>query len=151
MLSFSSQQKRQEVQRLFTSRINQSCLSNINPRDRAASRSAFCEVVWAIPCGRTGKPDFNSAFPVVSKDISAKGLALIHSEPITSDPLLIGLQDQTGPCFVRCALEHCTALGYGFYQIGLHPDEVVSVREDELAKLKRQLEKFSHATTCAAN
>ena len=139
------------MQRLLTSRINQNCLSNINPRDRGASRSAFCEVVFVIPCGRTGKPDFKSCFPVVSKDICAKGLSLIHNEPIDADPLVIGLQDRTGPCFVRCTLEHCTSLGFGFYQVGLHPEEVVSVREDELAALKRHLSEFSQPTACAVN
>lgn len=148
MLNFSSQQKKQEIQRLLTSRINQSCLANINPRDRASSRSAFCEVVWVIPCGRTGKADFNSAFPVVSKDISAKGLALIHDEPITADPIMVGLQDQTGPAFLRCTLEHCTSLGFGYYQIGLHPEEVVPVREDEIAKLKRRLEQVTQPVAC---
>ena len=151
MLSFSSQNKKQEVQRLLTSRINQFCLSNINPRERAASRSAFCEVVFVIPCGRTRKPDFNYAFPVVSKDISAKGLSLVHNEPINGDPLIIGLQDQTGPCFIRCTLEHCTPLGYGFHQIGLCPEEVVTVTADEMVRLTRRLEQFEKPVVPAMN
>ena len=67
------------------------------------------------------------------------------------DPLLIGLQDQTGPSFVRCTIEHCTPLGYGFYQIGLHPEEVVPVREDEIAKLRRSLEQHDHQPVGVGN
>ena len=142
-MDFALIKRQQEVQTLLTSRINHFCASNINPRDRSRSRSAFFEVVWVIPPTRTGEPDFEAAFPVIGKDISARGLSLIHNAPLISDPLVIGLQDQTGPCFVRCSVEHCSSLGYGFYQIGLNPDEVVSVEGKELKALNLRLDHFS--------
>ncbi|MEX2286276.1 MAG: hypothetical protein WD648_04245 [Planctomycetaceae bacterium] len=147
MVDFSSQAKRQEVQRVLTSRMNQFCLSNINPRDRGASRAAFCTVVWVIPSSRSGKFDVKHAFPVIGKDISARGLSLVHNAPVIGDPLVIGLHDKTGPCFISCSIEHCTSLGYGFYQIGLRPEEMVTLRDNELDLLNRRLAQFSPSPT----
>ena len=142
MFQFNQESKRQEVRRVLTSRVNQNCLSNLDPRDRRFSRSAFSEVVWLIPIGRDGMPQWGFAAPVVSKDISAHGLSLIHNEATVDDQLVVGLQDATGPCFVLCTVEHCTSLGCGFYQIGLLPEQMVPISDADLKAVRDRLSMF---------
>ncbi len=142
MFGFNWDSKRQEVRRVLTSRVNHNCLSNLDPRDRRFSRSAFSEVVWLIPIGRDGQPQWGFASPVVSKDISAQGLSLIHNEATVDDQLIVGLQDPTGPCFVLCTVEHCTSLGCGFYQIGLVPEQMVPISDANLKTVRERLAMF---------
>jgi hypothetical protein len=143
MFSFFSHKKVADVQRLLTSRINHSCLSNLDPKARNASRSSFCEVVWLVFVGENRQPDFTTGIPVVSKDICAQGLALIHTHPVEDERVLVGLQSSTGPGFLNCSVEHCTSLGYGFYQVGLRPEEVTSVSSADLATLEERLEQLT--------
>jgi len=140
MFNFLPHKRRAAVQTLLTSRVNNACMANLAPGQRNNTRSQFCEVVWVVPMGPAGQPEYSAGFPAVSKDISARGLALINNAPIDDPEFVIGLQSDTGPVFIRCSLEHCTPLGYGFYQIGLHPDNVVSISDEELSALMANVE-----------
>ena len=142
MLGFFQHRKRAEVQRVLSGRINHRCFDQIRPGPRRSARSAFSEVLWVIPTNGRGRNDFAAAYPVVGKDISPDGLSLIHTAPMTDERMLVALEGQSQPVFLACTREHCTGIGYGFYQIGLHPDEAVSISDAELSLLKGRLSEF---------
>jgi hypothetical protein len=126
MFSFLFYKKRSEVARLLTARVNHHCITGLDPRDRTADRTSYSEVVWLITTDSRGRFDYGSAVPVVSKDISPQGMALIHNSPIQGQRVLIGLRGESGMNFLSCDTVHSSHLGCGFYQVGLAPTEVVS-------------------------
>ena len=80
--------------------------------------------------------------PVVSKDISTQGVSLVHTEAVESRRVILGLEGQHGPSFIRATVEHSTPLGYGFYQIGLYPEEVLHVAPGDLARWRNRLAEY---------
>lgn len=140
MFGFLFHRKREEVKRILHGRMNRAYMRGIDNKNRNASRGAFCEVVWLIPIDEeTRSPDFSRVSTLVTKDISAGGLSLIHDRPIGDRRMIVGLQDESQPRFIVCDLEHCTALGYGHYLIGLHPDEVVQIDPSEIEAMDQRL------------
>ena len=141
MFGFLFHRKRQEVRKALTSRINHKCVDQVRHANRAVTRTAICEVLWLIPDGDL-RDGFADMVPAVSKDISPQGIAVIHTEPVTDSRITIGLEGQHGPTFIRANVEHCTSLGYGFYQIGLHPDEVLNVSYGDLSQWQHRLREY---------
>ena len=86
--------------------------------------------------------DFEAAFPVVSRDISPEGLSLIHAAELPCERVLIGLEEADALNFIECHVQHCTFLGYGFYQIGLHADKVVPIEFEHCLVLQQQMARF---------
>jgi hypothetical protein len=144
MFSFLFYKKRSEVARLLTARVNHHCFTGLDPRERTADRTSYCEVVWLITAGPRGKYDYENAVPVVSKDISPQGLALIHTAPIEGIRVLIGLRSEAGMSFLACEAVHSSPLGCGFYQIGLTPTEVVNSVPQDVANSLRA--RFTNGT-----
>lgn len=145
MLGFSHYRKQEQVKRLLTHRINQTCVDSLKPGERTSSRSAFCEVVWVIPGATNGRCDISSAVPMVGKDVSPRGLSLIHTAALADESVIVGLQTATGPEFLLCSLEHSTPLGYGFHQIGLRPGEIAKLPDAKVAELQQRMEAFAAA------
>ena len=116
-LMFGNASKRKRVQAVLTNRMNRTCFEDLSGSDRGPVRSPFCQVVFLI--SRRGRNwDFDNAAPVISRDISPEGLALIHTASITDDEVLVALADKDGSLnVVHCAVQHCSSLGYGFWQI----------------------------------
>lgn len=141
MFGFLFHRKRQEVRKALASRINHKCADQLRHASRATTRTPFCEVVWLIPDGDL-EDGLAEMVPVVSKDMSTQGVALIHTEPVEGRRVIIGLEGQHGPSFIRATVEHSTPLGYGFYQIGLYPDEVLHVSPGPLARWRNRLREF---------
>lgn len=146
MFGFLFHRKQQEVHKALATRINHKCADHVRHASRRATRSPYCEVVWLI----ADVPDRSEAFaemiPVVGKDISTQGMALIHNEPIKAERVIIGLEGQHGPSFILSTVQHSTSLGYGFYHIGLHPDEVLHVLPGELAQWRNRLREHGGRT-----
>ncbi len=150
MFGFLLRKKKDDVRRAMYRRMNRSFARQIGERDRRDSRGAFCEVVWIIPCDDQSKRrDFSGAYPAVTRDISPEGLSLIHTSPIIAEQVLVGLQGKIEPRFLLCEIEHCTKLGYGFYQIGLHPKELINLEPEEFETLERGLKRFPAETASA--
>ncbi len=141
MLGFFTHRKKAEVHRLLANRINESCLTRIKPGNRTATRTSFCEVVWLIPVHPHGELNLHAAFPAVGKDICPKGLSLIHSESLDCEHAIVGLRDQAGIAFLKCEVEHSTPIGYQFHQIGLYPEETVSLSDHDVKFLNDKFEK----------
>ncbi|HUG94392.1 MAG TPA: hypothetical protein VML55_26410 [Planctomycetaceae bacterium] len=142
MFGFLFHRKRQEVRKALASRINHRCADQLRHTSRATTRSPFCEVVWLIPDVSDLSEAFDEMMPVVSKDISTQGVSLIHTQPAASRRVVIGLEGQHGPSFIRATVEHSTPLGYGFYQIGLSPEEVLHAAPGELARWRSRLREY---------
>ena len=149
MFGFFFRKKREDVRTLLSRLMNRRYFRQFRYGDRFDSRGSFCETVLVIPYDEDNlQPVFEQTFPVVTKDISAEGLALIHNEPISTKRMLIGIEGPHGMPFLLCELQHSTPIGYGFYQIGVHPIEVIVVDEVALRELPRR---FANAQEVAAS
>jgi hypothetical protein len=125
MLNFDFFNQRAEVKRALSSRLNHNCMETLRYQDRKVERSTFSEVVWLIPI-HNKQADYRQAQPAVSKDLSVQGMSLIHNAPVDGTPMIVGVPGEHGESFFQCNVEHCSHLGYGFYQIGLFPVKLVS-------------------------
>ncbi len=127
---------------MFQGRMNRNYFHQFRFGKRVDPRANHCEVLWIIPYDdSTGKPNFRRVLPLVTKDASSEGLSLIHTEPFDWKKVLVGLPaiEESGTIFVDCTHQHSTPLGFGFYQIGLHPEEIVMLSASDHAELDRQL------------
>ena len=143
MLNLFFPNKKTAVHKLLANRVNRAAFERLPERDRRNARSSFSEVVWLIPGGEHGRPDFGAAIPVVGKDIAPGGVSLIHTAAVGAGPVLIALQGQTATHILRCTCQHSTPLGYGFYQIGLNAEEIVVPSHDDTEKLRRRISQFA--------
>lgn len=149
MLNFDFFNQRAEVKRALSTRLNHNCMDTLRYQDRKAERSNYSEVVWLIPM--QGKHvNYSQAVPAVSKDLSIQGLALIHNSPVTESPLVVGIPGQLGMSFFQCNVEHCSSLGYGFYQIGLFPVKLLSPGMSELKAWETRAAEFQTEQTAQA-
>lgn len=147
MFGFLFRKKQDEVRKLLQNRMNRSFLRQFRYGKRVDPRGSYCEVVWIIPYDDNVKyPDFGRGFPVVTKDISPEGLSLIHTSPMNGERVVVAMENARETRFVVCSCEHTTDLGYGFYQIGLHPDEVLWLDESELDMLRANYAEKQQAT-----
>lgn len=130
MLNFDFFSQQAEVKRALSSRLNHNCMETLRYQDRKLHRSHFSEVVWLVPVDGE-QADYSQAVPAVSKDLSIQGMSLIHNSPLGSSPLIVGVPGNHGINFFQCNVEHCSGLGFGFYQIGLFPVKVITPSETE--------------------
>ena len=145
MFGFLFQKRRDEVRRLLATRMNSRYVSQFRYGNRTAPRGPLCDVVWIIPCGDgIDAIQIDQAYPVVTKDISPDGLALIHQRPI-SGRLLVGLQGPLEMKFILSQVEHRTPLGYGFYQIGVNPEEIVALSPEQNYRLRQRMTNFENS------
>lgn len=151
MFGFLFRKKREDVRRILQRSMNRSFLKHFRYGNRLDPRCSFCEVVWVLPCeaGMPG-PDFEQAFAAVTKDIAPEGLSLIAQEPFAVERVLIGLPDRPQVHFVLCTVGHSTPMGYGFYQVGLHPEEPMTVHQDDVQELERRLSEHPAARETTA-
>jgi hypothetical protein len=148
MLDFDFFNRKKRVHSALTSKINNGCVDDMRYQDRKQSRTVYSHVVWLVPC--QGKsPDYAQATPAVSKDISVEGLSLVHTAPLESKHIVVALPGETGPTFLWCEVEHSTALGYGFFQIGLAPERVIAPSLAEFNAWKTRCGEFEPAPASA--
>jgi hypothetical protein len=147
MLDFLFHRKRDEVKRLLHGRVNRAHARTISFENaRQATRGTVTEVVWVVPCPSPEEADYSRVFPAVSRDLCTEGIGIVHNAPITEPCAIIGLRDETHPRFIACTPKHCTALGYGFYHIGLFADEIIEPGSENIDALCAALEKYDAAT-----
>jgi hypothetical protein len=146
MLNFDFFNQRAEVKRALSSRLNHTTMDTLRYQDRKAQRSNYSEVVWLIPI--EGKhPNYAKAVPAVSKDLSIQGLSLIHNAPLTESLLVVGIPGEHGTSFFQCNVEHCSSLGYGFYQIGLFPVKLLTQNMSEMKAWETRTAEFQTQPT----
>lgn len=149
MLDFLFYKKRSEVSRILTGRMNTHYAAGLDPGERRSPRCTYCEVVWLIEYDR-GRPCFDEATPVVSKDISPTGLSLIHTSLLQEEHVIVGLRQQEGMVFIRCRRGHSTALGCGYFQIGLAPLEIVHAPREVASDLRSRMSRQPDSLEAAA-
>ena len=140
------QRRPEEVRRLLSRYINRDFAERFRNGARQDSRSLFSRAVWIIPFGPRRKPNFDAAYAVVTKDLSAQGIAVLHTSPIADSELVVAIPEDQHLHFVRCEPEHSTTIGLGFYQTGLQPKELVYPESREIQRLLERsgLEKDKH-------
>ncbi len=146
MLDFLFHRKRDEVKRLLHARVNRAHARTISLNNRrTATRGSFTEVVWVLPCPSIAKADYDRIFPAVMQDMSAEGIGIVHSAPITEPHAIVGLRDQSEPWFLACRPKHSTPLGYGFFHIGLYVEEIIHPHPEAIDAMCNALEKYATA------
>jgi hypothetical protein len=139
---FHKSNKREEVRRVLHGRVNRAHSQAVSVASlRGATRGSFTEVVWVVPCDSPATANFSKVFPAVTKDLSTSGLSILHTATITDPCLIIGLKDLQDRRFLACTRKHCTALGCGFYLIGMLADEVLEVRQGDLDTMTQAIAK----------
>lgn len=153
MLGFMYQRRRMEVRRFMQGYMNRHYSKQLRYGKRTHPRANFSEVVWVVPCEKgSTRPRFDRAYPALTKDSSSEGIALLQSGPFTAERILLGLPgDETTPTkFLECRHTHSTSLGYGFYQVGLHPERLAGVDPPQMAALQRALSRFAETPPTVA-
>jgi hypothetical protein len=144
MLGFLFHKKREEVKRLLHGRVNRAHARSIAVQNiRGATRQIFNEVVWALPCESADQADFSQLFPAICRDLCTQGIGVFVNTPIVEPCMIIGLRDESEARFLLCTVKHCSPMGYGFYHIGLFPDEVVNLDREQVEAMRQALEKYA--------
>jgi hypothetical protein len=144
MLGFLFHKKREEVKRVLHGRVNRAHARSIAVQNiRGATRQVFNEVVWALPCESVDQADFSQLFPAICRDLCTQGIGVFVNTPVVEPCMIIGLRDESEARFLLCTVKHCSPMGYGFYHIGLFPDEVVNLDQDQLEAMRQALEKYT--------
>jgi hypothetical protein len=149
MFGFLFHKRREEVKRVLHGRVNRAHARAIAVQNiRGATRQIFNEVVWALPCESPDKADFSQLFPAICRDLCTQGIGIFVTTPVTEPHMVIGLRDESEPRFLSCTVKHISSLGYGFYHVGLFPDEVMSLDRDQIKAMCLALERYTDEEAC---
>jgi len=100
-------------------------------------------VVWLIPLdSESREPQFSSAIPILTKDICKAGLSVLHTQPLADELVMIAMNGDVSTQYVVCRPEHCTPMGYGFYHIGLQPQQLIDLTATEEHEFLRRRRLF---------
>ncbi len=149
MLNFEFNNPRSDVYRALSSRLNHTCMDGLRHQDRKVQRTNFCEVVWLIPPGDKGY-DYSQAVPAVSRDLSVQGFSLIHNAALADSELVVGIPGVHGFNFFHCKVQHCSDLGYGFFQIGLFASKVITPSRSQLTTWEKRAAEFAQKASAEA-
>ena len=142
MFGFLTQKRRDDVQRFLNRRMNRSFLPQVSGSKRRHSRGEFCEVAWILPYDdEAGCAVFDEACVAVTRDISPEGLSILQTSPLNEVRAVIALEGDLEMHFILCRVMHSTTLGYGFFHIGLYPEEFLNVDHTAVDDLRRRLKK----------
>jgi hypothetical protein len=149
MLGFLFHRKREEVKRVLHGRVNRAHARTVAVQNiRGATRQIFNEVIWALPCESPEKADFSRLFPAICRDLCTQGIGVFLTAPVVESHMIIGLRDESEPRFLACSVKHCASMGYGFYHVGLFPDEVMTLRREQIEAMCQALEKYPEHEAC---
>ena len=142
MFGFLLKKRRDDVQRFLNRRINRSFMPQVSGSKRRHSRGEYCEVAWVLPYDEQEYcPVFDEACVAVTRDISPEGLSILQTSPLNEVRAVIALEGDLEMHFILCRVMHSTPLGYGFFHIGLNPEEFLNVDLTAVDELKRRLKK----------
>lgn len=140
MFDFLLSGKQKQARALLASRANKLAILDVSGRDRISTRRQMVEAVMAVP--RAGRRwDYAEAFPVLTCDVSAGGVCVLHHEKLEGT-FLLRLSDEVGSSFLGFAVQHASSLGYGYWRIGLEADEVVHPSKSQLRELDERIAVF---------
>lgn len=149
MFGFLLAKKRDRASQLLARYQNMHFSRQLQDGPRRESRGEFIGVAWAVPVDeQNGRPEFESAFVVLTKDISPHGLAIVHSGSLSGKQVVIALPDDEQTSFLKFSIQHNTSLGCGFRQFGLLVEEIIDVDHAVEQELRERM--TSTATRLAA-
>jgi hypothetical protein len=144
MLGFLFHRKREEVKRVLHGRVNRAHARTIAVQNiRGATRQIFNEIVWVLACESPDKADFSQLVPVICRDLCTQGIGIFLTTPVIEPRMIVGLRDEGDARFLGCTVKHCSSLGYGFYHVGLFPDEVLTLDHDQMEAMGQAFERYS--------
>lgn len=141
MFSFLFHKKRDEVRRILQGRMNKSFLQDVTGGKRQSTRGPLSEVVWLVAWDADARePSTHDVRPVLTKDICATGISLLHTDELADSHVVVGLLDDQGPRFIRCEVVHSTSLGFGYFQSGLNPINLVHINPSDVDAMTERIE-----------
>ncbi len=135
MVSLFAQNKERKVQALMLHLINNHCpsLRGLVEGPRLEQRVQLTIVVLVIPVEK-GKLLFEDRFTAVTKEFTSRGVSLVLRECRAADYVVLGFRHERAMPNVLAQARHLTAMGGGFWQLGLRLKEIVAPdRYPELA------------------
>ena len=106
--------------------VNNNCpeLKAMLEGPRLDQRVNLTVVVAVVPI-EDGEIITERAFNVATKEFSANGVALVLSEAIGLDEMILGFRWEGEMVFVRAVAKHLNPIGGGFYQLGVNFTEIL--------------------------
>lgn len=124
MFSFSERAKVVESQKLLRRIMDASSLNLFHEgSSRGETRSNRTIPVLLLPY-EDGRVVLQKAVYAVSKDLSSQGIALILSEPLHAERVVVGLLVDDRPRFLLGEVRQASAVGGGFWQVGVATTDV---------------------------
>ena len=149
MFDFGRRKKHEDAKRILQRHMDRFFMKQIDDKDRQYKRSQFNQVVTIIPFDRVGQLIVNDSYPGLAKDICQNGLSLIQTLPIGVRHVGIGLPEFPSLSVMRCQVQHSSNLGYGFYQIGLQPIELINMEAYQAKELQERMSRFAEISAPA--
>lgn len=140
MFNFLISGKQKQARALLANRVNKKTFCDVQGTDRIATRAPMMSAVLAVP--RDGRKwEFDEAFPVLTADVSAGGVCLLHHEPLEGQYVL-QLDDDSGRTCVQFSVQHVQELGFGYWRIGLEAERIYHPTVSEERQLEERREIF---------
>jgi hypothetical protein len=108
-----------EIQSFMAKLINNNCaaLDVFQEGPRNERRVRLTVVALLIPV-KSGKPDLERILPVLTKEFSTRGVAVVTSERRPFDQVVLGLRWEDCMKWIAAKAKYVHPVGAGFYQIG---------------------------------
>jgi hypothetical protein len=116
------------VQSFILKLVNNNCpeLKALLEGPRVDSRVDLVMVVRVVPV-ESKRPQIRQAFTTVTKEFSNMGVAIVLDHPRGLDQAILGFRLEGEMVFLRAQGKHLNPMGGGFFQLGFHLLEIVSV------------------------
>jgi hypothetical protein len=119
MVPLFSRRRDLEIQSFMGKLLNNNCaaLESLNEGPRDERRVRLTVVVLLVPV-KNGKPIVERMFPVLTKEFSTRGVAVVTNEPRGFDQVVLGLRWENCMKWIAAKGKYVHPMGAGFYQIG---------------------------------
>ena len=115
-----------EIQNFMAKLINNNCaaLESLNEGPRNEHRVRLTVVVLLVPV-KNGKPNVEQMLPVLTKEFSTRGGAVVTNEPRGFDQVVLGLRWEHCMKWIAAKAKYVHPMGAGYYQIGFLMNRMV--------------------------
>ena len=95
---------------------------------RLEARVNLTMVVTVVPL-ENQRPLVDKSLVTVTKEFSSTGVSVVLSEPRPLDKVILVFSSKSETTFVLAEVKHLSPIGSGFFQLGLHMTEIVSLAD----------------------
>lgn len=128
LFSNASQRARErEVHKLLVALVNNHCEEVEQQADgpRLERRVRLTVPVRVVPFD-VARPCFERTFSALTREFSSHGVTLVATDPLQHEPVIVGLKWNEQMWFLKGAVKHQSAIGAGYWQLGVQLKEVVA-------------------------